>query len=146
MNASETLSPDRKVLGAVTNENRAGDTDEADRRLHPRYPVKLRILFQRSGLTHFLEADAENISEGGVRIKTKRRPLDVGTELSVLIPLPDGELMLPGVVRWATARRAADPGMPQGMGIGFVGMDESTLARLRSLIGQLEPELDPPQP
>ena len=86
-----------------------------DRRQSARHKVKLRILFQRSGAAHFINAESDNISVDGVHIWSERRPLEVGTEVSILIRFENGEaeLMLMGVVVWVQEHE------PKGMGIRF---------------------------
>ena len=56
-----------------------------NRRQSERHKVKLRILFQRAGAAHFVNAETDNISVDGVHIWSERRPLEVGTEVSILI-------------------------------------------------------------
>ena len=86
-----------------------------NRRQSVRHKVKLRILFQRSGAAHFINAESDNISLDGVHIWSERRPLEVGTEVSILIRFEnrDTELMLMGVVVWVKKQE------PMGMGIRF---------------------------
>jgi uncharacterized protein (TIGR02266 family) len=98
----------------------------AERRRLRRRKAQLRVLFQRSGWAHFVDAETDNISPGGVYVWTRRRPLDVGTDVSLLLQLADieKELMLQGVVTWV------HKGQPVGMGIRFVNMDSISKALL----------------
>jgi uncharacterized protein (TIGR02266 family) len=91
----------------------------SNRRQSLRHQIQLRILFQRSGATHFVDAETHNISVDGVYIWTQRRPLDVGTDVSLLLKLSDlkKELMLEGVVTWVQHHE------PTGMGIRFKEVD-----------------------
>jgi uncharacterized protein (TIGR02266 family) len=93
-----------------------------ERRRVKRRKAQLRVLFQRSGWAHFVDAETDNISAGGVYVWTRRRPLDVGTDVSLLLNLGniEKELMLQGVVTWV------HKGQPIGMGIRFVNMDSSS--------------------
>jgi uncharacterized protein (TIGR02266 family) len=90
-----------------------------ERRRLKRRRARLRVLFQRSGWAHFVDAETENISPGGVYVWTRRRPLDVGTNVSLLLHLGsmERELMLQGVVTWVHKSK------PIGMGIRFVNVD-----------------------
>jgi uncharacterized protein (TIGR02266 family) len=90
-----------------------------DRRQTKRHKAHLRILFQRSGAAHFVDAETEDISIEGVYIWTHRRPLEVGTNVSMLLRLSnvEKELMLEGVVT------RVDQDGPQGMGIRFRDLD-----------------------
>ena len=93
-----------------------------NRRQSLRRQVQLRILFQRSGAAHFVDAETNNISLDGVYIWTERRPLDVGTDVSLLLKLNhiQKELMLQGVVTWVQQDQ------PTGMGIRFTDVDQAS--------------------
>ncbi len=93
-----------------------------NRRQSSRHKIQLRILFQRSGSAHFVDAETNNISLDGVYIWTERRPLDVGTDVSLLIRLGnvEKELMLQGVVTWVQHHQ------PTGMGIRFKDVDQDS--------------------
>jgi uncharacterized protein (TIGR02266 family) len=94
----------------------------AERRRLRRQKAQLRVLFQRSGWAHYVDAETDNISTGGLYVWTRRRPLDVGTDVSLLLQLGDieEELMLQGVVTWV------HKGQPVGMGIRFVNLDSGS--------------------
>lgn len=113
------------------------DLGATDRRAHPRKAVKLRILFQRAGRAHFVEATTDNLSLGGVFIATRRRPLDVGTELSVLLEDGESELMLFGKVQWASDPSPDAPDA-RGMGVEFHSMGDEERARLETLLESLD--------
>jgi uncharacterized protein (TIGR02266 family) len=90
-----------------------------ERRRIKRRKARLRVLFQRSGWAHYVDAETDNISRDGVYVWTRRRPLDVGTNVSLLLNPADSdkEVMLQGVVTWVHKSR------PIGMGIRFTNMD-----------------------
>lgn len=93
-----------------------------NRRQSFRHHIQLRILFQRSGAAHFVDAETNNISVDGVYIWTERRPLDVGTDVSLLLKLAHvkKELMLQGIVTWVQHHE------PTGMGIRFKDVDQES--------------------
>ena len=101
-----------------------------ERRRVRRRKTRLRVLFQRSGWAHSVDAETDNISPGGVYVWTRRRPLDVGTNVSLLLNLNEveKELMLQGVVTWVHKSR------PIGMGIRFVNMDPSSRELLSEVL------------
>jgi uncharacterized protein (TIGR02266 family) len=101
-----------------------------ERRRVIRRKAQLRVLFQRSGWAHFVDAETDNLSPGGVYVWTRRRPLDVGTNVSLLLNLngTEKELMLQGVVTWV------HKGRPVGMGIRFVNMDSSSRELLSDVL------------
>ena len=117
------------------------NTDRSERRRSKRYQVQLRALFQRKGTTHFLEAETDDISAHGVFVRTKRRPLDIGTPLTILFK-PEGsekEIMVPGVVvRIKTAESPDDSRESQGMGIEFGEMDEESREALLQMLQRFE--------
>ena len=120
-------------------EEPSGSIDSSDeRRVFPRFSVSLRVLFQRSGVAHFIDAETDNISLGGVFIKTKRRALEPGTSVSILIQHDAAELMLSGIVRWVSGDVFADQEQGlRGMGVQFQDLDESKLRELQALIDAL---------
>jgi uncharacterized protein (TIGR02266 family) len=101
-----------------------------ERRRIKRRKARLRVLFQRSGWAHYVEAETDNISLGGVYVWTRRRPLDVGTNVSLLLNLSDSEkeVMLKGVVTWVHKKR------PIGMGIRFTNLDSSSRELLSDVL------------
>ena len=107
-----------------------------NRRQSVRHKVKLRILFQRAGAAHFVNAETDNISVDGVHIWSERRPLDVGTEVSILIRFEkvETELMLMGVVAWVQKHQ------PMGMGIRFKDVN----AELKKVLSDALQTPEPP--
>jgi uncharacterized protein (TIGR02266 family) len=101
-----------------------------ERRRIKRRKARLRVLFQRSGWAHSVDAETDNISPGGVYVWTRRRPLDVGTNVSLLLNPSDSdnEIMLQGVVTWVHKSR------PVGMGIRFVNMDAGSKELLSDVL------------
>jgi uncharacterized protein (TIGR02266 family) len=102
------------------------DETGQERRAARRFKAKLRILFQRSGTTHFLDAETDNISSDGVYVRTIRKPLPKGTTISLLLTIygQEHELMINGEIAWVSEET------PKGMGIRFTEMTEETRKNL----------------
>jgi hypothetical protein len=106
-----------------------------ERRRHRRFPLKLRVLFERLGVAHLIQAETEDIGLGGVFIKTNRRPLEPGTRVSILIQHDGRELMLSGTVRWISDETLAQTHQGErGMGVQFDDLGQDKLLALRALI------------
>jgi uncharacterized protein (TIGR02266 family) len=105
-----------------------------ERRRSKRYKASLRVLFQRSESTHFIDAETDNISMEGVYVWTRRRPLDVGTNVSLLLHIEgiDRDLMLDGVVTWVNQKQ------PSGMGIRFADIESETREILSGALDALQ--------
>lgn len=109
-----------------------------DRRRHRRFSVRLRVLFERLGVAHLIQAETDDISLGGLFIKTKRRPLEPGTRVSLLIQWDGGELMLSGIVRWVSDENPTDADRGRGMGVQFDDLDENKRRELQAFIDALD--------
>jgi len=69
-----------------------------------------------------------DLSAGGVFISTAT-PVPVGTEVQLLFALPEGEMHIHGIVRYANADK--------GLGVEFTRMGEADRARLQELLRRL---------
>jgi len=69
-----------------------------------------------------------DLSIGGIFISTET-PLSNGSRIQLLFSLPEGEVRVEGVVRYATAGK--------GMGVEFTHMQTADHARLREMIRRL---------
>lgn len=95
-------------------------TDGADKRIHPRAPIELKVEYKR--LNTFFADYTKNISRGGTFIKTPR-PLPIGTEFvfKLTVPTLPEPVELKGQVTWLmTQEQAGGGGGDPGMGIRFI--------------------------
>jgi PilZ domain len=69
-----------------------------------------------------------DLSVGGVFVSTPAPP-PVGSTLKLLFALPEGEVRIEGVVRYADSKK--------GMGVEFTHMGTTDRARLRELLRRL---------
>ena len=123
-------------------EEPSGSIDPSDeRRRFQRFLVRLRVLFQRSGAAHFIEAETYNISLGGVFIKTRHRGLEPGTPVAINIQHDAAELMVSGIIRWASDDVSAH--QERGMGVQFRDLDESQRRELQAIIDAVHARLRP---
>jgi type IV pilus assembly protein PilZ len=88
-----------------------------------RAPITLRVDYKR--LNTFFADYTKNISKGGTFVRTVK-PLEIGTEFTFVLALPDGiQLELKGIVKWVVAEAVANGETPAGMGIQFVFDDDA---------------------
>ena len=103
--------------------------------------VKLRLLYERKGSSYVVDAETDNISPDGVFITTKRRPLAVGTKVSILMELQGKkkEFQIQGSVAWQGAGEPIDAKAgTSGMGIAFEDMEEEAREMLFAAIEEYE--------
>lgn len=93
-----------------------------ERRDEDRAPITLKVEYKR--INTFFADYTRNISRGGTFIRTTR-PLEIGTEFTFVLSLPETvELQLEGVVKWVVPEADATADKPAGMGIQFVFADD----------------------
>ncbi len=118
-----------EVFAALKNEIEHSELKPGMKRQHPRVAFRRRVCITFNEASHELET--ENLSEGGVYIKTKE-PFPFGSEVKISIPLEAGSnVYLNGVV----ANINRDHGKhPPGMGIKFREISIDELRTLRTLV------------
>ncbi len=114
---------------------------DGDKRRASRLQHELPVAYRTVG--SFLSDWATNISQGGMFINT-RRPLPVGSEVSILIQLPATEfpVKLSGKVT-RVCPAGGDSGQAPGMGIQFTDVDEPRREQLESFVQRLRRDLEP---
>jgi type IV pilus assembly protein PilZ len=108
------------------------NTRRADRLQH-------EVLVAYRTVAGFMTDWAVNISKGGLFVNT-RSPLEVGSEVKLILSLPDGNptFDLLGRVSWVNPQSAAgEPGAAPGMGIEFLDVDTEKKARLEAFVKKL---------
>ncbi|HEX4513894.1 MAG TPA: PilZ domain-containing protein [Polyangiaceae bacterium] len=126
------------------------ERDEAERRVKPRYDVKLTVTLV--GDHNFYVGLTENISEGGLFVQTQRA-LPIGATLHVEFSLPTSseKVVVVGVVRWVRSANALakehdnfasgdEEAFKPGMGIQFVDMSPVALRAITKFIGIRNPD------
>ncbi len=104
-------------------------------RCHPRVPARARCWCEAGGIT--LYAGVLNISEGGLCIRTYA-PLSAGLKARVRFALESGgEVSADALVVWS--RRERTDGFVPGMGLRFLGIDDSSAAALRRFLQRAAP-------
>ncbi len=80
---------------------------------------------------------AENISEGGLFIKTSN-PLSVGTEITIefLLPLLNEPIRVKGRVEWHTEMPGVRKSTP-GMGVSFQGLTPEDKEKINRIVRAL---------
>ena len=110
----------------------------SNKRSRPRYDVVVPIRFRDAD--DFLVQYSENISSGGVFIRTQFPP-EEGTELRLSLEVPGARTALPvtGVVAYVvTAEMAAEQGRSAGCGVRFHEMDPATTRVLETFVERLQ--------
>jgi Tfp pilus assembly protein PilZ len=80
------------------------------------------------------ELDSENLSEGGMYIRTKE-PFPAGSKLEIILSLGiEGKIYLTGVVVYATSPLSASSKLPPGMAIEFKEIGDKEKGTLQSYI------------
>ncbi len=110
----------------------------AEKRGSQRVPVRLEVNFQ--SIDSFLSEYAMNISRGGLFVST-RKPLDVGTKLTLQFTIPDAAvpIKINGEVAWVTTYDKASQLIP-GMGIKFRELSDGDRKKLEEFIDSLKPQ------
>ena len=111
-----------------------------DKRQFARIPVTLSIRFQRlEDFQEFVQADAMDLSRGGVFIRTDM-PRPVGTLVLMQIPVPGGQVVqLRGTVKHIKYNPGAPGNPPLGMGIEFANLGEEGREFLQALLERHNP-------
>lgn len=96
---------------------------EADRRVHPRVPLRLLVQVRLQDVEQFMREHAMNLSVGGMFIRTEQ-PHPEGAHVYLQFRLDDGGTLIEGLGRVAHVNGPEDT-VP-GMGIEFVNLDEES--------------------
>ncbi len=97
----------------------------SETRRDKRAPVALKVRFKSATVDEFIEQYANDISRGGIFIKSKT-PMAIGTLLKFEFQLKDESRLIHGVGRVVWKRDDSDPSRPAGMGIKFIKMDDES--------------------
>lgn len=99
---------------------------ESERRRYPRHRVHVRVLYFSKGQPRGVDAACDDISLGGVFLRTRRRGPSVGDRVSLLVTSDDtpDEIMVDGIVRRQNVVESPDDGTEQtGIGVEFVEVE-----------------------
>jgi type IV pilus assembly protein PilZ len=118
------------------------EAKDEEQRTADRAPITLRVEYKR--INTFFADYTKNISKGGTFIRTAR-PLDIGTEFTFVLSLPEAvELELKGIVKWVIAEADATAEKPEGMGIQFVFADDGQRQAVERVVtGMMHESLGP---
>jgi uncharacterized protein (TIGR02266 family) len=104
-------------------------------RRHLRVPARARCWCETEDITIY--ARVLNVSEGGLCIRTYA-PLSAGSRAKVRFPLESGgEVTADAQVVWAREERS-EAFLP-GMGLQFLGIDDSSVTALRQFVQRADP-------
>ena len=108
-------------------------TNETERRVHPRLPLKLVVQFRMHDMNEFMREHAVNLSAGGMFIRC-RNPHPEGSLVYVQFRLSDGAKLIEGLARVVRVN-APDSAVP-GMGVEFVNLDPESLDLIERIVGE----------
>jgi uncharacterized protein (TIGR02266 family) len=100
-----------------------------ERRFSPRIPLQADVVLACG--SQFFSGTATDLSARGVFVAT-RRPLDIGTNVSLELTVPEGQVLARGVVRW---RRAPDADGVAGVGIELVDLSDLDVEIIAKVCG-----------
>lgn len=104
----------------------------AEARAHDR--LRFSVTVDVKSDDNFYTGLTENISEGGLFIVC-RAPWPVGSEMDIALKVKDSEAVeLRAVVRWVREDDINNGGIPPGMGVQFVGLDDATRNTIQAFI------------
>jgi uncharacterized protein (TIGR02266 family) len=115
-----------------------------DVRKSKRAPISLKIRFKSATVDEFIEQYCGDISGGGIFIKSQD-PLPAGTLIKFEFRLKDNSPLIQGVGRVVWRRpveEAEGAGLPPGMGIKFIKMDEMSRAVIDQAVKSKAPSGD----
>src|SRR3989338_4809362 len=116
-------------------------SETQETRLSPRTRIQAQIVFKipsNKGKDSFLTLYSENISEGGVFLKSNARkiPFSVGTVVNLHFALPNNPVLIrtKGKVIWTTEGWSSDTTGVNGVWIQFIDMKEEFLTLIRRFV------------
>lgn len=107
------------------------ESDEDDRRRHPRTALSILVQFRFATFDQFLAEYSANISPGGMFIKTDT-PRDEGAMIYLQFSLNDGARLIEGMGRVVRAI-APGEGRTPGMGIEFINFDDESMQLIEDI-------------
>jgi len=121
-----------KVFDILRLEIENRDLTPGIKRKYLRVTLRNRVYVTYNKTPH--ELYTENVSEGGMFIKTKE-PFPVGSEMAISFPLDAGShIRLKGIVRSVQLSSDSVSGRQSGMGIEFKEVREAELKILRDFV------------
>jgi uncharacterized protein (TIGR02266 family) len=129
------LAPESKklldlMLQKFVPQTKRGPDEGQRERAMPRAPARLEVRWKTP--REFLVAYSENISEGGLYIATADQPA-LNEVIEIFLHLPDGNepaKTMAQVVQCISPAQAAEARRSAGVGVQFVGADDSFRQRL----------------
>jgi molecular chaperone DnaK len=116
------------VLGAATRLIETPGVSGEERRRSPRVPLNLLIQFRFDSLEEFLVDYADNISEGGMLLRSDD-PRPIGSLVYLQFTLKDGTRLIEGLGKVVHSSAA-------GLGVEFVSFDEESTQMIQAIVAQ----------
>ncbi len=108
--------------------------DKNNKRIKERIPLREEVKLFVKDMENFLTEYADNISQGGMFIKSSN-PLPIGTQfdLELSIGSEDQKIKAIGEVVW-TKEFSSESDRPSGMGVRFIKIQAESKKMIRDLI------------
>ena len=116
------------------------DTDGSSKRIHPRSALTLLVQYHFESLDEFVSEYAEDVSLGGMFIKTDTPP-PKGSVIFLQFSLSDGSKLVEGLakVAWCLSPAEAEASdRIAGMGVQFIHFDEESQAIVAEIVQRLD--------
>ncbi|HVO29556.1 MAG TPA: PilZ domain-containing protein [bacterium] len=110
-------------------------TGSTEKRLFRRIPFFRKIQFKFESMDAFKSEFANDISIGGMFIKTDA-PEPVGSVVFLRFDLKDGSKILSGYGKVVRVNPKGQPDFDPGMGVEFLKFDEESLLRVKQLVAE----------
>ena len=118
------------------------DSEQDDRRKHPRTPLSLLVQFRFNTFEDFLADYSVNISPGGMFIRTDE-PQEEGSIIYLQFTLKDGSRLIEGMGKVVRCNPPGESGRVAGMGIEFLNFDDESMALIQEICATRQAQTRP---
>ena len=134
---ADVSSGDVSMVRPIEAPKADAEASGIERRRFDRVAVELSVTMESDH--NFFMGFSENISEGGLFIAT-HQVLPLGHELDLTFTLPGGrEVKTRARVQWVRPYNAANSDAAPGMGVQFIGLDESVHEWIVAFVQKRDP-------
>ncbi|MEW5850993.1 MAG: TIGR02266 family protein [Myxococcota bacterium] len=106
-----------------------------NRRKYQRTGLNLVVQHRVDSLEAFTQDRTLNVSPGGMFMRTDK-PRPVGSQVYFQVLMHDGTKLLEGLARVVRVVEANEAGVPAGMALEFINLDDESRELLHDIIGK----------
>ena len=118
------------------------ESNDDDRRKHPRTPLSLLVQFRFNTFEDFIADYSHDISPGGMFVRTDE-PQEEGSIVYLQFSLKDGSRLIEGMGKVVRCNPAGVAGRVAGMGIEFLNFDDESMALIQEICANREANARP---